>query len=92
MVMVQPIFEGSLDRLADALAETADSVSIDVLRGVMGAKREFSALQPLKKIHEVSAVLLAASREAPATRHHARSQLALRRDLVAQSDSRFHRV
>jgi DNA repair photolyase len=40
--IVQPILAGSLDRLADALAETTDSVSIDVLRGVMGAEREFA--------------------------------------------------
>ncbi len=45
MAIVQPIFDGSLDHLADALAETVDSVSIDVLRGVMGAEREFSALR-----------------------------------------------
>lgn len=42
MVIVQPIFEGSLEALADALAETANSVSIDILRGVMDAEREFS--------------------------------------------------
>jgi DNA repair photolyase len=45
MAIVQPIFDGSLERLADALAETVDSVSIDVLRGVMGAEREFSAVR-----------------------------------------------
>jgi DNA repair photolyase len=45
MAMVQPIFDGSLHQLADALAETADSVSIDVLRGVVGAEREFSELR-----------------------------------------------
>ncbi|MBK9265328.1 MAG: hypothetical protein IPM54_36780 [Polyangiaceae bacterium] len=42
IAIVQPIFDGPLEKLADALAETADSVSIDVLRGVMGAEREFS--------------------------------------------------
>lgn len=42
IAIVQPILDGSIERLADALAETADSVSIDVLRGVMGAEREFS--------------------------------------------------
>jgi DNA repair photolyase len=42
MVIVQPIFDGSLEALADALAETANSVSIDILRGVMDAEREFS--------------------------------------------------
>ena len=42
MAIVQPIFDGSLEQLADALAETADSVSIDVLRGVMGAERDFA--------------------------------------------------
>jgi DNA repair photolyase len=42
IAIVQPIFDGSIEKLADALAETADSVSIDVLRGVMGAEREFS--------------------------------------------------
>ncbi|HRI68636.1 MAG TPA: radical SAM protein [Polyangium sp.] len=42
IVIVQPIFAGSLERLADALAETADSVSIDVLRGVMRAENDFA--------------------------------------------------
>ncbi len=42
MAIVQPIFDGSLERLADALVETTDSVSIDVLRGVMGAELDFA--------------------------------------------------
>lgn len=42
MAIVQPIFEGSIEKLADALAETANSVSIDILRGVMDAEREFA--------------------------------------------------
>jgi DNA repair photolyase len=42
LAIVQPLFEGPVEALADALAATVSSVSIDVLRGVMGAEREFS--------------------------------------------------
>ena len=40
--IVQPLLPGSLEALADALAETVSSVRIDVLSGVQGAAREFS--------------------------------------------------
>lgn len=40
--VVQPILPGPLDVLADALAERVSSVSAEVLRGVLGAEREFS--------------------------------------------------
>ncbi len=40
--IVQPLLPGSVDALADALAETVSSVSIDVLHGVQGADEEFS--------------------------------------------------
>ncbi|MDI1446613.1 radical SAM protein [Polyangium sp. 6x1] len=40
--VVQPILEGSIPRLADALAPVVRSVSIDVLRGAFGAEAEFS--------------------------------------------------
>ncbi|HEY3496642.1 MAG TPA: radical SAM protein [Polyangiaceae bacterium] len=39
--VVQPLLSGSLDAHADALANSADSVSIDVLRGAEGAERDF---------------------------------------------------
>lgn len=42
MAIVQPIFAGSIEQLADVLAETVNSVSIDILRGVMDAEREFA--------------------------------------------------
>lgn len=42
IAVVQPLLAGSLDAHADALAECADSVSIDVLRGVEGATAEFA--------------------------------------------------
>lgn len=42
LAVVQPLLAGSLDAHADALAECADSVSIDVLRGVEGATAEFA--------------------------------------------------
>lgn len=41
IAVVQPLLAGSLEAHADALAECADSVSIDVLRGVEGADQEF---------------------------------------------------
>ncbi len=40
--MVQPVLPGSLEALSDALAAVADSVQLDVLRGVEGAAAEFS--------------------------------------------------
>jgi DNA repair photolyase len=40
--VVQPLLPGSIAALADALAETVQSVSIDVLRGVEGAAEEFA--------------------------------------------------
>ncbi|HEY8376262.1 MAG TPA: radical SAM protein [Nannocystis sp.] len=40
--IVQPLLPGPVEALADALAERADSVRIDVLHGVEGATREFS--------------------------------------------------
>lgn len=39
--IVQPLLPGNLVALADALAETVQSVRIDVLHGVVGAEREF---------------------------------------------------
>jgi DNA repair photolyase len=42
-VVVQPLFEGSVEAHADAIAAHATSASIDVLRGVEGAGVEFSA-------------------------------------------------
>ncbi len=39
--VVQPIWPGSVDRLADALAASVSSVSLEVLRSVEGAEREF---------------------------------------------------
>ncbi len=41
IAVVQPLLAGSLAAHADALAECADSVSIDVLRGVEGAQAQF---------------------------------------------------
>jgi len=41
--VVQPLLPGSIVALADALAETVSSVSIDVLHGVEGAEEEFDA-------------------------------------------------
>src|SRR5262249_4830657 len=41
--VVQPLLPGSIDALADALASTVTSVSIDVLYGVEGAADEFAA-------------------------------------------------
>jgi len=41
LAVVQPLLAGSLDAHADALAESVDSVSIDVLRGVEGARAQF---------------------------------------------------
>lgn len=40
-VIVQPLLPGSVEGLADALAEHADSVSLGMLEGVEGAAREF---------------------------------------------------
>ncbi|MBX3248088.1 MAG: radical SAM protein [Myxococcales bacterium] len=40
--IVQPILPGPLDRLADQLAETVESVRIDVLHGVEGAAADFA--------------------------------------------------
>jgi DNA repair photolyase len=45
LAVVQPLLPGSTDALAGALAEHADSVSIDLLRGVEGAEREFADLR-----------------------------------------------
>jgi DNA repair photolyase len=42
VAIVQPLLDGSPEKLADALAENADSVSIDVLRGVMDAADDFA--------------------------------------------------
>ncbi|MCB9750452.1 MAG: radical SAM protein [Myxococcales bacterium] len=42
IAVVQPLLSGSVDALADALAERADSVSIDILRGELGAAEEFA--------------------------------------------------
>jgi len=42
LAIVQPLLAGSIEALADALAETVDSVSIDVLHGEMGAERDFA--------------------------------------------------
>jgi DNA repair photolyase len=39
--VVQPMLEGSVDELVDALVNTVTSVSIDVLRGVQGAALDF---------------------------------------------------
>jgi DNA repair photolyase len=41
IAVVQPLLAGSLEAHADALAECVDSVSIDVLRGVEGAREQF---------------------------------------------------
>jgi DNA repair photolyase len=41
VAVVQPIFSGSLERLADVLAEHVDGVSWDVLRGEEGASADF---------------------------------------------------
>ena len=41
LAVVQPLLAGPLDAHADALAECVDSVSIDVLRGVEGARPQF---------------------------------------------------
>lgn len=43
--VVQPLLPGPVDALADALAETVGSVSIDVLHGVEGAAEEFGAAE-----------------------------------------------
>jgi DNA repair photolyase len=43
--VVQPLLPGSIEALADALAGTVSSVSIDVLHGVEGAGAEFQAPQ-----------------------------------------------
>jgi len=40
--MVQPLLPGEVGQLADALAAHADSVSLDVLRGVQGAAADFA--------------------------------------------------
>ncbi|MBO6935893.1 MAG: radical SAM protein [Deltaproteobacteria bacterium] len=40
--MVQPILPGSVTAMVDALATHADSVSLDVLRGVQGAADDFA--------------------------------------------------
>jgi DNA repair photolyase len=40
--VVQPILPGSLEGLADALAEVVSSARVDVLNGVEGAEAEFS--------------------------------------------------
>jgi DNA repair photolyase len=42
LAMVQPLLAGSVEALADALAGAADSVSIDVLRGEIGASEDFA--------------------------------------------------
>jgi DNA repair photolyase len=39
--IVQPVLPGPLEALADALAERVTSVSLDILRGVEGAGRDF---------------------------------------------------
>lgn len=39
--VVQPILPGSIEALADALAEVVGAVSVDVLRGEEGARRDF---------------------------------------------------
>ncbi|MBA3549016.1 MAG: hypothetical protein H0T76_21240, partial [Nannocystis sp.] len=41
IAVVQPLLAGSLEAHADALAGCVDSVSIDVLRGVEGAREQF---------------------------------------------------
>jgi DNA repair photolyase len=41
-VIIQPMFPGSVDALADALAARVESVRIDVLYGTYGAGREFA--------------------------------------------------
>jgi DNA repair photolyase len=45
LAVVQPLLRGSVLALADALAECVDSVSIDVLRGELGAAEAFSLPQ-----------------------------------------------
>lgn len=40
--VVQPILPGSIEALADAVAETCTSARVDVLHGVEGAAREFA--------------------------------------------------
>ena len=40
--IVQPMFPGSIDELADAIASRADSARLDVLYGTYGAEREFA--------------------------------------------------
>lgn len=42
IAVVQPMLPGPVDALADALAATVDSVSLDVLRGVESATTEFA--------------------------------------------------
>ncbi len=41
--MVQPMLPGDLETMTEALATHADSVSLDVLRGVQGATEDFAA-------------------------------------------------
>jgi DNA repair photolyase len=41
IAVVQPLLAGSIDALADALAQTVESVSIDILRGEEGATTAF---------------------------------------------------
>jgi DNA repair photolyase len=41
--VVQPLLPGPVDTLADALARTVTSVSVDVLRGEQGASADFAA-------------------------------------------------
>ncbi len=43
VVVAQPMLPGPLEPLIDALAELADSVSIDVLRGEVAASGDFDA-------------------------------------------------
>lgn len=40
--IVQPMFPGSVDALADALAERVESVRLDVLEGTYGARADFA--------------------------------------------------
>jgi DNA repair photolyase len=45
LAVVQPLLPGSIEGLAAALAELADSVSVDVLRGEGGAREDFEDLR-----------------------------------------------
>lgn len=68
--VVQPMLPGSVDALAQALADAVDSVSIEVLYGVEGAEREFADKRYLPVREQAwQAARLEALREALAKRN-----------------------